>query len=189
LRKGATGLETGKQLRETKNVNYVKAILERLRSRREDRGTQGGFTIIEILVVIVILAISAAMVMIAVQDHTSNANQATCVTDLATVDSATQTYMAQVGAAPPSVGALTSAVNIGNASQPRLVGPWLHNAIGGSSDFSITVAPKMTAGENPVPVSPPDTTITVTVPGATTGHTYTPATETAGAACTAAGVH
>jgi general secretion pathway protein G len=78
----------------------MQATLERLRQRREERGDEGGFTLIELLIVIVILGILAAIVVFAVQNLTSQSSKASCGSDYKTVETAMETYKAQVGHYP-----------------------------------------------------------------------------------------
>lgn len=78
----------------------MQATLERLRERREERGDEGGFTLIELLIVIVILGILAAIVVFAVQNLTSQSAKASCGSDFKTVETAMETYKAQVGHYP-----------------------------------------------------------------------------------------
>lgn len=86
----------------------MQASLERLRRRREELGDEGGFTLIELLIVIVILGILAAIVVFAVQNLTGSSVQASCRSDFKTVESALETYKAQLGAYP--TGATSGAV-------------------------------------------------------------------------------
>src|SRR5262245_21559667 len=82
---------------EGEKVSGMQATLERLRQRREERGDEGGFTLIELLIVIVILGILAAIVVFAVQNLTSQSAKASCGSDYKTVETAMETYKAQVG--------------------------------------------------------------------------------------------
>jgi len=77
----------------------MQASLERLRQRRE-LGDEGGFTLIELLIVIVILGILAAIVVFAVQNLTSQSATAACGSDYKTVETAAETFKAQVGHYP-----------------------------------------------------------------------------------------
>ncbi len=81
----------------------MQASLERLRKRREEEGDEG-FTLIELLIVIVILGILAAIVVFAVQNLTSSSAQASCGSDLKTVQTATEAYKAQMGNYPEGGG-------------------------------------------------------------------------------------
>ena len=73
--------------------------LERLRQRRRE-GLEGGFTLIELLIVIVILAILAAIVVFAVSNFTKQSATAACGSDYKTVESASETFKAQLGDYP-----------------------------------------------------------------------------------------
>jgi prepilin-type N-terminal cleavage/methylation domain-containing protein len=64
------------------------------RVRRHRRGGQGGFTLIELLVVIAILSVLAAIVVINVTGVKNKGNSAACVTDVATVQTAVDEYIA-----------------------------------------------------------------------------------------------
>ena len=64
------------------------------RVRRHRRGGQGGFTLIELLVVIAILSVLAAIVVINVTGVKNKGNSAACVTDVATVQTAVDEYVA-----------------------------------------------------------------------------------------------
>jgi general secretion pathway protein G len=91
--------------------------IERLRQRKVERGSDGGFTLIELLIVIVVLGILAAIVVFAVQNLTGSSAQSSCKADFKTVETAAESYKAQVGSDPAAIGNLMTPVN-GN-------GPWL----------------------------------------------------------------
>ena len=65
------------------------------------------FTLIELLIVIVILGILAAIVVFAVQNLTSSSSQASCGSDYKTVETAVEAYKAQLGDYPggPNISA------------------------------------------------------------------------------------
>ncbi len=69
---------------------------------------QKGFTLVELLVVIVILGILAAVVVFAVGGSTSDAKDAKCKADRSTAETAVEAYTAKnEGTAPASWGDLT----------------------------------------------------------------------------------
>jgi general secretion pathway protein G len=82
----------------------VHASLERLRKRRTEEGEEGGFTLIELLIVIVILGILAAIVVFAVQNLSTSSSKASCGSDYTTVETAVETYKAQMGNYPDGAG-------------------------------------------------------------------------------------
>ena len=104
----------------------MQASLERLRQRREELGDEGGFTLIELLIVIVILGVLAAIVVFAVQGLTGQSAQAACQAEYKTVETALETYKAQVGNYPTTFAALqtNNVTGIGGTA----VGPWLKDA-------------------------------------------------------------
>ena len=112
----------------------MQASLERLRDRRE-KGGEGGFTLIELLIVIVILGILAAIVVFAVQNLTSQSAKASCGSDFKTVETALETYKAQVGHYP----------QIGNVA---VVGPPAYAATAGDN-WAPTPGGGVTPGATP----------------------------------------
>ena len=84
------------------------ASMERLRQRRENLQGEGGFTLIELLIVVVILGILAAIVVFAVNSLTGTTAQASCQSDVATVDHAVQAYYGEKNAYPTSVNQLVT---------------------------------------------------------------------------------
>lgn len=65
-----------------------------------------GFTLVELLIVIVILGILATVTVFAVRGITDTGQQNACDTEAKTVVTAAEAYYAQEGAAPASVGVL-----------------------------------------------------------------------------------
>ena len=147
------------------------------RSKPKMRSRENGFTLIEMLIVIVVLAILAAIVVFAVQGLTGQGAVASCQANFKAVETATESFKAQMGAYPG--GTYDSCVNLvaagpvsafesntgildllGKATTPSgTFGPWLkdypydggHSQIEVESDGSGTVSVYDT-GSSPLPV-------------------------------------
>jgi general secretion pathway protein G len=167
----------------------MQRTIERLRSRRQGlKDQEGGFSLVELLVVIVILAILAAIIVFAVQNLQGKTAQASCQYDLATVDHAVQAYYATNNAYPSSIAELIAGPN-----------PLLHNVPTNGTHYAVAMAQDVTAaapfsqGHFPTSgtVPTPDGSIVVLSQGSGTpvtwGHStaFTPSTAGAAAAgCT-----
>jgi type II secretion system protein G len=130
--KGCRGSRAPRQ-QLSKKEREMEASLKRLRQRREELGDEGGFTLIELLIVIVILGVLAAIVVFAVQNLTGQSATAACQAEYKTVETALESYKAQVGNYPAAFTNLQStnvpAVGGGTA------GPWLRDTVPtGSAD-------------------------------------------------------
>ncbi len=77
---------------EESQSNYVQRMMQ--------KRAEGGFTLIELLIVIIILAILAAIVVFAVGTTGQNAAAASCESDAKTVETALETYKAELNAYP-----------------------------------------------------------------------------------------
>lgn len=75
----------------------------------EDRRREHGFTLTELLVVIVILAILAGVVVFAVGGISDKGQQSACDTDKKSVETAQEAYNAKNNAYAANVGALVTA--------------------------------------------------------------------------------
>jgi len=75
-------------------------VLKQLRSHEDQNIIERGFTLVELLIVIVILGILAGIVVFAVGNLTSNAKTNACATEKTTVQTAVEAYKAQNGSYP-----------------------------------------------------------------------------------------
>ncbi|GAA2330561.1 type II secretion system protein [Dactylosporangium salmoneum] len=74
-------------------------MLQRLRAVREN---ESGFTLVELLIVIVILGILSGIVVFAVGAFNDRGTKAACKTDLKNVEVAVEAYRAKTGDYPPA---------------------------------------------------------------------------------------
>jgi prepilin-type N-terminal cleavage/methylation domain-containing protein len=72
---------------------------------RNDNIIERGFTLVELLIVIVILGVLAGIVVFAVGNLTSNAKTNACATEKATISTALEAYKANTGAYPTAADA------------------------------------------------------------------------------------
>jgi len=96
-------------------------MLKHIRSRvdfEQKNLLQKGFTLVELLVVIVILGILAAVVVFAVGGSTDKAQSSSCKAENAAVSSAVEAYRASVGSYATTIGQLTSGSNAFLRSTP-----------------------------------------------------------------------
>jgi prepilin-type N-terminal cleavage/methylation domain-containing protein len=75
-----------------------------------------GFTLVELLIVVVILGILAAVVVFAVGNLSENAQEKACATEQKTVETAIQAYMVQNAGVIPTAAQLEAANLISSAS-------------------------------------------------------------------------
>src|SRR3954469_12504455 len=84
-------------------------VLKKLRSTEDHQNViEKGFTLVELLIVIVILGILAGIVVFAVGNLTSNAKTNACSTEKSTITTAVEAYKAQNGSYPANMAALTT---------------------------------------------------------------------------------
>ena len=72
------------------------------------RSGDAGFTLVELLIVIVVLGILSGIVLFGVARFRTDANAAACKADVATVNVAADAYDAQTGGYPANVAALVT---------------------------------------------------------------------------------
>ncbi len=82
-------------------------MLKHLRSRTTDQNLlQKGFTLVELLVVIVILGILAAVVVFAVGGTETDAKVKACITERSSVEASVEAYRSVKGTDPGTIGDL-----------------------------------------------------------------------------------
>jgi len=121
-------------------------VLQRLRdARRKDEG----FTLVELLIVIVILGVLAGIVVFAVNGITDRGTNAACKADVNTVQVAAEAYYAKNGDYAQQVDVDT--VNV--PPHTSLVPNFLHAAPSGGGKYTINYVVNPAVGTNPKTVS------------------------------------
>ena len=98
--------------------NYVQRMMQ--------KRNEGGFTLIELLIVIIILAILAAIVVFAVGTTGQNAATASCESDAKTVETALETYKAELNSYPTTADAWTALTGT-TAVGTNVYGPFMRS--------------------------------------------------------------
>ena len=101
----------------------MRKVLNRTRSREDQNLIERGFTLVELLIVIVILGILAGIVVFAVGNLTSNAKTNACGTEKATISTALEAYKANTGAYPADGPAAVKAMDYLTGSNGAVVPP------------------------------------------------------------------
>src|SRR4051794_35316435 len=81
-------------------VSREEANMQRMIKRARE---EGGFTLIELMIVIVILGILAGIVLFAVGGITDRGTNAACKTDVSTIQTGVEAYFAKNGKYPPDL--------------------------------------------------------------------------------------
>ena len=83
-------------------------MLKQLRSDQDQNIIERGFTLVELLIVIVILGILAGIVVFAVGNLTNNAKSNSCSQEKSTIITADEAYKAQTGSYTDTTGLIAS---------------------------------------------------------------------------------
>ena len=117
----------------SRKSHTAKTTIERVRRRRLEQPHDGGFTLIELMMVIVVLGILAVIVVFASQNLAASTAKSACNSDYKTTETAAETYKGQEGTYPTQVSDLTDKdPTTGN-------GPWLKESPNGGSHYTITI--------------------------------------------------
>jgi general secretion pathway protein G len=110
----------------------MRPVLNRTRSREDQNLFERGFTLVELLIVIVILGILAGIVVFAVGNLSSNAKTNACSTEKSTISTALEAYKANTGSypadGPGAVNAMDYLTGLNGATVPAGVGVLLKSA-------------------------------------------------------------
>jgi len=94
-------------------------------ARRRRRGAQGGFTLIELLVVIAVLAVLATIVIFNVAGVANRGRSSACVTDLKSIQTASDAYYNDSATGLYPIGAAGGAAP-GTINPVLLAGTYIH---------------------------------------------------------------
>lgn len=114
--------------------------------RTSKRHDEAGFTLVELLVVVVILGVLAGIVVFAVGGLTTNSVQAACKSDYKSVEVAVETFKAQEGIYPTagqngiSGSDAVAGLMLTDTSVTPNVGPWLRDQPTNGQHYRIIAA-------------------------------------------------
>ena len=93
-----------------------------------------GFTLVELLIVIVILGILATVTVFAVRGITNNGKESACAADKKVLETAAESYQAQLGEYPASIAAMETAGLLKDASSDN----WTYAYTAGDDTYTLT---------------------------------------------------
>jgi prepilin-type N-terminal cleavage/methylation domain-containing protein len=104
--------------------------------RRPDyQQRNSGFTLVELLIVVVILGILASIVVFAISNTTQDAAVTACHSDYKTVELAQEAYRGQIGTSATS---FTDLEKTAVGPDHNVYGPWLKDTPGNTSQYIIS---------------------------------------------------
>jgi prepilin-type N-terminal cleavage/methylation domain-containing protein len=118
-------------------------------------GVDKGFTLVELLIIIFILGILAAIVVFSITNTNADSEAVACRTDYKTVEAAQEAFKSQTGTYANSINTfLGTAVGVDGSH----VGPWLKDMPANTTHYSITIdtTPGPTFGTVQVASANPD---------------------------------
>ena len=117
-------------------------------SAQDDNLIERGFTLVELLIVVVILGILASIVVFAVGNATGSAQANSCATEKSTISDALEAYKAQTGNYPAAAGGNTAMdllTGANGATPPAAIGVLLKSV---PANYTIDNAGNITAIPN-----------------------------------------
>jgi prepilin-type N-terminal cleavage/methylation domain-containing protein len=141
------------------NPSEIKEMAEAIRRDR-------GFTLVELLIVIVILGILATVTVFAVRGITDKGQTNACATDKVTLQTAVETYFAQYGGSQIASATFTSSAATGNTALATAIAKpagstWTPNSVGATPAVSLVNAGLIRAVPANFFVSPTGTLISL----------------------------
>ena len=109
-------------------------MLKQLRSKQDQNIIERGFTLVELLIVIVILGILAGIVVFAVGNLTSSAKSNSCATEKSTIITADEAYKAQTGSYTDTTGLVASGLLKSTPSSYYITATGVINPVSGNAN-------------------------------------------------------